>query len=88
MNRNKAAFAPLMLKYDRAVALYDKGSRCLHGAPGCCPCKHEGSSFVTVDGSPAACSCGKCPRYRCLECVKVKTDFCIVMTQIAIEEGP
>jgi hypothetical protein len=77
--------AEVVRKLDQITALVNTGLDCLYPArPNCCPCKHEGSDYIMIDGKPAACSCGKCPRWQCLGCNKTgKTDLCMAATDLA-----
>lgn len=73
----------------KAERLAEKGEDCLiPKPPDCCPCKHQGSDFITIDGKPAACGCGQCKRYRCLACTHPgnTTAFCTVQKQLEMAD--
>lgn len=86
--RRDRAERELLALMKKAGDLEAQGLDCLFpAAPACCPCKHQGSDFIMIDGKPAACSCGQCPRWKCLGCTKDgKNALCTVMTQMAIIE--
>ncbi len=72
---------------DKTGKLYKKGLDCVLPNDPCCPCGHTGSDWITINGKPAGCSCGKCPRYRCLDCTATgRNEFCAAMSQLLMED--
>lgn len=77
---------------DKVLTLAQGGAKCLHPErPNCCPCKHEGSDFIIdmATRKPMGCSCGKCPRLKCLDCKlpeSATSDFCVAMRQLDMAE--
>lgn len=67
--------------------LYNKGGRCLYPEPPACCCVHD-DPYITIDGKPSACGCGKCPRYRCLDCRLPGNNvpFCTAMKKLEMAD--